>query len=191
MPSTWASPMKFARAAPTASPTRRASSGTTLTRRARRQGPKPPSPPSSAWGPASLNSTPAKLVAKAWAHATAAAEKWNQPGVFTTLHGFEWTSAPGGKNLHRTVIFRDNLDRVKQIVPYSALRQPGSGGPVEVHGRLRHEDRRLGAGHPAQPELERGHHVHGGDLRGKTDGPGLCRGAHPPRAADGGDAGQG
>ena len=60
-----------------------------------------------------------KLVAKAWVHATAAAEKWNQPGVFTTLHGFEWTSAPGGKNLHRTVIFRDNLDRVSQIVPYS------------------------------------------------------------------------
>ena len=60
-----------------------------------------------------------KLVAEAWAHATAAAEKWNQPGVFTTLHGFEWTSAPGGKNLHRTVIFRDNLDRVSQVVPYS------------------------------------------------------------------------
>ena len=60
-----------------------------------------------------------KLVAKAWAHATAAAEKWNQPGVFTALHGFEWTSAPGGKNLHRTVIFRDNVDRVSQVVPFS------------------------------------------------------------------------
>jgi hypothetical protein len=62
-----------------------------------------------------------KLVGTAWAHATAAAEKWNQPGVFTTLHGFEWTSAPGGANLHRTVVFRDNADRVSQIVPFSTF----------------------------------------------------------------------
>ncbi len=60
-----------------------------------------------------------KLVAKAWMRATTAAEKANQPGAFTTLHGFEWTSAPGGKNLHRTVIFRDNIDRVKQVIPFS------------------------------------------------------------------------
>ena len=62
-----------------------------------------------------------KLVAKAWAQANAAAEKWNQPGAFTTLHGFEWTSAPGAKNLHRTVIFRDNIDRVSQVVPFSVF----------------------------------------------------------------------
>ena len=54
-----------------------------------------------------------KLTAAAWAHAIEAAEKWNEPGVFTTLHGFEWTSAPGGNNLHRTVVFRDGADRVK------------------------------------------------------------------------------
>jgi hypothetical protein len=62
-----------------------------------------------------------KLTASAWAHATAAAEKWNQPGVFTTLHGFEWTCAPGGNNLHRTVIFRDGADRVDQVVPFSTF----------------------------------------------------------------------
>jgi hypothetical protein len=62
-----------------------------------------------------------KLVGTAWAHAVAAAEKWNQPGVFTTLHGFEWTSAPGGNNLHRTVVFRDGANRVNQIVPFSTF----------------------------------------------------------------------
>ena len=78
---------------------------------------------------ASLNSgkpvfDASKLTSGAWAHAVAAAEKWNQPGVFTTLHGFEWTSAPGGNNLHRTVIFRDNADRVSQVVPFSTFDSP-------------------------------------------------------------------
>ena len=62
-----------------------------------------------------------QLKAHAWAEAYEAAERYNQPGVFTTLHGFEWTSVPEGNNLHRTLIFRDNVDRVKQIVPFSAF----------------------------------------------------------------------
>ncbi len=70
-----------------------------------------------------------KLTAAAWAHATASAEKWNQPGVFITLHGFEWTCAPGGNNLHRTVIFRDNADHVNQIVPFSTF---DSQDPAEL-----------------------------------------------------------
>jgi hypothetical protein len=62
-----------------------------------------------------------KLMTTAWTHATAAAERWNHPGVFTTLHGFEWTSAPGANNLHRTVIFRDNADQVNQVLPFSTF----------------------------------------------------------------------
>ena len=62
-----------------------------------------------------------QLKASAWAEACKAAERFNQPGVFTTLHGFEWTSVPGGNNLHRTLIFRDNVDRVKQTIPFSAF----------------------------------------------------------------------
>jgi hypothetical protein len=49
------------------------------------------------------------------------ADKYNQPGKFTALMGYEWTSAPGSDNLHRNVIFRDGQDRVKQIVPFSAF----------------------------------------------------------------------
>ena len=70
-----------------------------------------------------------KVTAAAWAHATAAAEKWNEPGVFTTLHGFEWTCAPGGNNLHRTVMFRDGADRVNQVVPFSTF---DSQDPAEL-----------------------------------------------------------
>jgi hypothetical protein len=42
-----------------------------------------------------------------WERITTAAEKYNQPGKFTALIGFEWTSSPDGNNLHRNVIFRD------------------------------------------------------------------------------------
>jgi hypothetical protein len=62
-----------------------------------------------------------QLQAEAWAQAYEAVERYNQPGVFTALHGFEWTSLPDGNNLHRTLIFRDNVDRVKQIIPISAF----------------------------------------------------------------------
>ena len=82
-----------------------------------------------------------KLTATAWAHATAAAENWNQPGVFTTLHGFEWTCAPGGNNLHRTVIFRDNAEHVKQILPFSTFDSQDPADlwklmPIGAHSRL-------------------------------------------------------
>lgn len=55
-----------------------------------------------------------------WKRVTAAAEKYNQPGKFTAFIGFEWTSMPGGANLHRNVIFRDSKDKADQIIPISA-----------------------------------------------------------------------
>jgi hypothetical protein len=54
-----------------------------------------------------------------WQRMTDAAEKHNNPGTFTALIGYEWTSSPGGNNLHRNVIFRDGKDRADQVVPFS------------------------------------------------------------------------
>jgi len=54
-----------------------------------------------------------------WERETAAAEKYNTPGLFTAFIGFEWTSMPNGDNLHRNVIFRDGKDKADQIVPFS------------------------------------------------------------------------
>jgi hypothetical protein len=54
-----------------------------------------------------------------WERLTASAEKFNEPGKFTALIGFEWTSSPGGNNLHRNVIFRDGKAKADQVIPIS------------------------------------------------------------------------
>ena len=55
-----------------------------------------------------------------WSRVTGFADQHYQPGVFTSFIGFEWTLAPGGSNLHRNVIFKDNADYANQIIPFSA-----------------------------------------------------------------------
>jgi len=59
------------------------------------------------------------MVQPAWKRITAAAEKYNEPGRFTAIIGFEWTSGPNGDNLHRNVLFRDGKDKADQIIPLS------------------------------------------------------------------------
>jgi hypothetical protein len=60
------------------------------------------------------------LMKSVWQQNTATAEKFNEPGRFTAMIGFEWTSVPGGNNLHRNVLFRDNKDKADQILPFSS-----------------------------------------------------------------------
>ena len=59
------------------------------------------------------------LTRSIWERLTAAAEEYYRPGVFTALIGFEWTSSPGGNNLHRNVIFRDGKAKADRVIPYS------------------------------------------------------------------------
>jgi hypothetical protein len=48
------------------------------------------------------------LQKSAWDAKKKNANKHNDPGKFTTLIAFEWTSIPFGQNLHRNVFFRDD-----------------------------------------------------------------------------------
>ena len=47
------------------------------------------------------------LAKSVWAEIVKAADANYQPGKFTTFAGFEWTSNPQKRNLHRVVVFRD------------------------------------------------------------------------------------
>lgn len=60
-----------------------------------------------------------KMLASVWGRVVENADKYYQPGVFTTFHGFEWTSHDKGNNLHRVVVFRDGADKTSQVLPYS------------------------------------------------------------------------
>jgi hypothetical protein len=60
-----------------------------------------------------------ELQRSMWERLTEYAEEYNEPGRFTALIGYEWTSSPGGNNLHRNIIFRDSKLRADQVVPFS------------------------------------------------------------------------
>jgi len=60
-----------------------------------------------------------ELTQTMWQRLTEAAEKYNQPGLFTAFIGYEWTSGPNGNNIHRNVIFRDGKDKADTIIPLS------------------------------------------------------------------------
>ena len=60
-----------------------------------------------------------EIMSSMWQRIQEAAEEHNDPGKFTAFIGFEWTSSPGGSNMHRNVIFRDNMDKTSQVLPMS------------------------------------------------------------------------
>ena len=63
-----------------------------------------------------------KFAQSMWTKNTAIAEKYNEPGRFTTLIGFEWTSnAGGGDNLHRNIIYRGGKSEADKVVPYTTF----------------------------------------------------------------------
>jgi hypothetical protein len=63
-----------------------------------------------------------KFAKSAWERTTAIAEKYNEPGRFTAMIGYEWTSnAGGGDNLHRNVIYRDGKDKADQALPMTTF----------------------------------------------------------------------
>jgi hypothetical protein len=83
-----------------------------------------------------------------WDAEIAAAEKNNIPGKFTTLFGWEWSSMPGGKNLHRIVLTDATVDQVHKFYPYSNIE---SARPEDLWTFLETTKARTGADFVAIP----------------------------------------
>jgi hypothetical protein len=60
------------------------------------------------------------FVGSVWGDYLETAEAFNEPGRFTTIIGYEWTSTEGGNNLHRNVLYRDGDAEARQMLPYTA-----------------------------------------------------------------------
>ena len=63
--------------------------------------------------------TDPQVVGSVWKQMVAIADKYYQPGKFTTFAAYEWSSTPNNMNLHRNLIFKDTK-KVPEL-PFSSL----------------------------------------------------------------------
>ncbi len=60
-----------------------------------------------------------QVAGNIWKQTVAIADKYYQPGKFTTFAAYEWSSTPNNMNLHRNLIFKDTK-KVPEL-PFSAI----------------------------------------------------------------------
>ncbi len=68
------------------------------------------------------------LTRSIWNDFVQIADQYNQPGRFSAMIGFEWSSTPDGDNLHRCIVFRDGAARTSQVIPYGMFDSPDPEG---------------------------------------------------------------
>jgi hypothetical protein len=59
------------------------------------------------------------IAGTVWKQNIDIADKYNQPGKFTTFVAYEWTSLPNSRNMHRNVFFKDS--KKVPALPFSAI----------------------------------------------------------------------
>ncbi len=92
----------------------------------------------------------------AWAESIQAADQYNEPGVFTTFIGWEWTPDPDGANLHRVVFMPEDASVAGKLVPFGSHM---SERPEALWNWLESTGKRLGARFtsiPHNPNLSKG-----------------------------------
>ena len=84
----------------------------------------------------------------AWGDIIAAASRHDAPCSFTSLIGWEWTSTPGGNNLHRVVFMPDGEEKAAQFIPFSSF---DGDKPEELWAWLEETSARVGTDFVAIP----------------------------------------
>ena len=86
------------------------------------------------------------LLKDVWHRYTAIAEKYNDPGRFTAMIAYEWTSNyGGGNNLHRNIMYRDGKDQADRVTPLTTF---DTENPEKLWEWMqRYEDKTGGKGH--------------------------------------------
>lgn len=115
----------------------------------------------------SLLPMPKQVEIDAWRTITDTAEHYNEPGTFTALIGWEWSSIPAGANLHRVVITDSNAATAQQYDPFGLDDSPY---PEDLWAWLETTSAATGARFTAIPHnsnISKGYMFSDTSLRGK------------------------
>ncbi|MDE0062158.1 MAG: DUF3604 domain-containing protein [Gammaproteobacteria bacterium] len=61
------------------------------------------------------------IMRSVWEDYVDTADRYNDPGRFTALIGYEWTPTNSGDKLHRNVLYRDGADLARRVFPFTAV----------------------------------------------------------------------
>jgi hypothetical protein len=79
-----------------------------------------------------------------WEKIVKTAEQYNEPGRFSAIIGYEWTSTLNGNNLHRNVLYRDSGEKAAQVMPYTTTPPLGSPDPMDLWKWMAHYEQETG-----------------------------------------------
>jgi hypothetical protein len=108
----------------------------------------------------------AAVKRQAWSDIVDAAERHYAPCDFTSFIGWEWTSTPGGNNLHRVVFTSGGRKSAEQFVPFSSF---DSDKPEDLWAWLAETSTRVGTDFVAIPHNS---NLSGGLMFDEVDGEG-------------------
>jgi hypothetical protein len=81
-----------------------------------------------------------KIMLSIWDEQKKITNKHNDPGKFTTLIAFEWTSIPNYQNLHHNVFFRDDKGPDAQFSSFDSVKREDLWTYQEVQRAMGHEN---------------------------------------------------